>query len=138
MYHFYLEPLTLSTGERLRAGHFSMDYLDALTHALSFLAIENVYDRPNVWDLPVVEVPMSSYNPPGCTQADHDRAYNRTTPLICRDCGHTEDDHEGGRCNHFSTSGYQRDTICSCLGFVPWNPADTDASYDEARDLGEI
>jgi hypothetical protein len=36
----------------------------------------------------------------------------------CAECHHFEDEHENGRCTHFSTTGYQRDTACSCTGFA--------------------
>jgi hypothetical protein len=47
--------------------------------------------------------------------------YHEDNPLSeprCTECHHFEDEHENGRCTHFSTTGYQRDTVCSCTGFA--------------------
>ncbi len=49
--------------------------------------------------------------------------YDDNNPLrrpVCKDCSHDLEDHtsNGLRCTHFSITGYQRDTVCGCLGFV--------------------
>ena len=49
--------------------------------------------------------------------------YDDNNPLrrpVCKDCSHDAEDHtsNGLRCTHFSITGYQRDTVCGCLGFV--------------------
>jgi hypothetical protein len=66
--------------------------------------------------------------------------YDDRSPLFdprferCKECGHYLEEHENGRCNHFSTADIGRDTICSCTG-LPTHSVDGQA-LDYSNEYG--